>query len=198
MSKGKGEATYQKMIDVSIYYFAKDGIQKTSFSKIAEALHMTKPSLYYYVKSKDELIGKVFDYIFEDYIFNSYFEKKALVENGLEKYLIEGGLQFIQEVDEQDIILNLLNEFTLYANRVKHIEPAFYRKIVEAKQSFNRGFEDALVTTELSSDEIELRAATLALMLDNIRNSKALDNPTAAEKLWEYAVKTALANAVLK
>lgn len=188
----KGEETYQKMIDVSIYYFAKDGIQKTSFSKIADALHMTKPSLYYYVKSKEELIQKVFDYIYEDYNFSAYFEEKSLKSKEVENYLIEGGLQYFQEIEKQDIILNLLNEFNLYANRIKLKDSSFFDKIKVAQQSFIIGFEKTLLIADVKSDEITVRAQGLAIMLDHIQSYKKMGISLDAEVLWQRAVQQAL------
>lgn len=188
----KGEETYQKMIDVSIYYFAKDGIQKTSFSKIAEALHMTKPSLYYYVKSKEELIQKVFDYIYEDYNFSAYFEVKSLKSKEVENYLIEGGLQYFSEIEKQDIILNLLNEFNLYANRIKLKDPSFFDKIKVTQQSFVNGFEKTLLIAGVKSDEITIRAQGLAIMLNHIQSYKKMGISVDINALWERAVQQAL------
>lgn len=192
MIKNKGEATYQKMIEVAIYFFAKDGIHNTSFSKIAKALNMTKPSLYYYVDSKDELIAKVFDYIYDEYVFSSYFENKELKEQNIENYLIEGGLQFIQEVDQQSSILNLLHEFTLYANRLKHTEPAFFEKMQHSKQSFFYGFQKILRVAGVEEQQLTLRAQMLALMLESIQNYKKNDNTLDESNLWIFTVKNAL------
>lgn len=188
----KGEETYQKMIDVAIYYFAKDGIQKTSFSKIADVLQMTKPSLYYYVKSKDELVQKVFDYIYEDYNFSAYFDEQSLKPKKIASYLLEGGLQFLHEIEEQSIIVNLLNEFNLYANRVKLKDSTFFDKISAAQQSFFIGFEKALIVAGIPDYKVKLRAQTLALMLDNIQSYKLMGVELDADELWEHTVKQAL------
>lgn len=188
----KGEETYQKMMDVSIYYFAKDGIQKTSFSKIADALHMTKPSLYYYVKSKDELVQKVFDYIYEDYNFSAYFEKLPSKANEIEAFLLEGGLQFIQEIEDYSILINLLNEFAIYANRVKAKDDSYFDKISKAQQSFVEGFEQALKKAGVSQEERLIKAQTLALILDNIQSYQLMGIELDANQLWRHAVKQAL------
>lgn len=188
----KGEETYQKMMDVSIYYFAKDGIQKTSFSKIADALHMTKPSLYYYVKSKDELVQKVFDYIYEDYNFSAYFEKLPSKANEIEAFLLEGGLQFIQEIEDYSILINLLNEFAIYANRVKAKDDSYFDKISKAQQSFVEGFEQALKKAGVSQEERLIKAQTLALILDNIQSYQLMGVELDANQLWRHAVKQAL------
>lgn len=194
----KGEETYQKIIDVSIYFFAKDGIHKTSFSKIAEALKMTKPSLYYYVKSKDELIQKVFNYIFEEYSFEAYFEKEQLTKETIQDYLIDGGLQFIHEIEEQDIILNLISEFILYANRMEEKDISYMKKIKESQLSFINGFESVLMIAAenglVDKQEIRMHAQTLALMLDNIQSYKMLGITIDTNGLWEHTVRRVFMN----
>lgn len=192
MPKAKGEHTYQKMIDVAIYLFAKDGIHNTSFSKIAKALNMTKPSLYYYVDSKEQLIEEVFDYIYEDYVFASYFDEKKLVATEIESYLIEGGLQFIEEVDEDGSILNLLQEFALYANRQKETKPLFFEKMQHSRRSFVQGFEKALLVAGVDKKQVLPRAQTLALMLANIQSYKKMDAYVDELTLWSFTVKNAI------
>lgn len=188
----KGEETYQKILDVSIYFFAKDGIHKTSFSKIADALKMTKPSLYYYVKSKEELVHKVFDYIFDDYSFDAYFEKEKLTQTTIEAYLIGGGHQFIEEIEEQNIILNLLNEFTLYAKRMEEKDETYMEKIKQSHQSFITGFAQILQQAEefdlIKEEHIILRAQTMALMLDNIQSYHTLGLGMDSKELWSFTV----------
>lgn len=192
MTIRKGEETYQKMIDVAIYYFAKDGIHKTSFSKIAEALHMTKPSLYYYIESKEELIRKVFNYVLEDYKFSSYFDEESLEITSVENYLIQGGNNFIEETAEQSIIIDLLNEFTLYANRMKAEDESFIEKIEESRLSFLNGFEHALRVAKVEKSEIILRAQTLAIMLDHIQQNQQMSMKTDEKKLWKHIVTQTL------
>lgn len=188
----KGEETYQKMLDVSIYYFAKDGIQKTSFSKIANALNMTKPSLYYYVKSKEELVQKVFDYIYEDYNFSAYFEEIPKKPDKIEAFLLDGGLQYIQEIEDQSILINLLNEFSIYANRIQLKDTSYFEKISKSQRSFVQGFEKTLASANVKKEERTIRAQTLALLLDNIQSYKIKGVDLDANQLWRHAVKQAL------
>ena len=56
--------------------FAERGFAGTSLQDIAEAMGMTRPALYYYVKSKDELLAKLVTEITE----GSAAEIKSVVE----------------------------------------------------------------------------------------------------------------------
>lgn len=188
----KGKETYQRVLDVSIYFFAKEGIQKTSFAMIAKELGMSKPSLYYYVESKDELIKKVFDYIFEDYTFEDYFHLKDMTKENLIEQLYLGGMDYINEIQEQDILLNLLSEFTLYANRNKEVDETFIEKIKEVQQMFIDGFvqvlQKAIEFGLMEENNIQAKAGVLALMLDNILNYKMLDMKIEAAAIWKQTI----------
>ncbi|MGE7924504.1 TetR/AcrR family transcriptional regulator [Viridibacillus arvi] len=188
----KGKETYQRVLDVAIYFFAKEGIQKTSFAMIAKELGMSKPSLYYYVESKDELIKKVFDYIFEDYTFEDYFHLKDMTKENLIEKLYLGGMDYINEIQEQDILLNLLSEFTLYANRKKEVDETFIEKIKEVQQMFIDGFAEVLQKAIefglMEKNNIQAKAGVLALMLDNILNYKMLDMKIEESTIWKQTI----------
>ncbi|MEK4758696.1 TetR/AcrR family transcriptional regulator [Viridibacillus sp. FSL E2-0187] len=188
----KGKETYQRVLDVAIYFFAKEGIQKTSFAMIAKELGMSKPSLYYYVESKDELIKKVFDYIFEDYTFEDYFHLKDMTKENLIEQLYLGGMDYINEIQEQDILLNLLSEFTLYANRNKEVDETFIEKIKEVQQMFIDGFvqvlQKAIEFGLMEENNIQAKAGVLALMLDNILNYKMLDMKIEEAAIWKQTI----------
>jgi AcrR family transcriptional regulator len=188
----KGKETYQRVLDVAIYFFAKEGIQKTSFAMIAKELGMSKPSLYYYVESKDELIKKVFDYIFEDYTFEDYFHLKDMTKENLIEKLYSGGMDYIKEIQEQDILLNLLSEFTLYANRKKEVDETYIEKIKEVQQMFIDGFAQVLQKAVefglMEKNNIQAKAGVLALMLDNILNYKMLNMKIEESTIWKQTI----------
>lgn len=50
------EAKRQAVLQTAAQLFNERGFHATSLDDIAERLHVTKPTLYYYVKSKDEIL----------------------------------------------------------------------------------------------------------------------------------------------
>lgn len=62
---GNGQATARReLVEAEIYeqatrLFAERGFAGTSLADIAEAMGMTRPALYYYVKNKDELLARL-------------------------------------------------------------------------------------------------------------------------------------------
>lgn len=49
----------EELLDVAARMFSEKGYRGTSLSDIAEALGMNKASLYYYVRSKEDLLGRL-------------------------------------------------------------------------------------------------------------------------------------------
>lgn len=188
----KGQETYQRVIDTAIYLFAKEGIHKTSFAMIAKEVGMTKPSLYYYVESKDELIKKVFVYIFEDYAFENYFKVEDMTKDNLMDQLYTGGMTYLNEIQEQEVLLNLLSEYTLYANRNKEVDETYIQKIKEVQKMFIDGFVHVLQkATEfglMEENNLQAKAGVLALMLDNLLNYKMLDMQIEESAIWSQTI----------
>lgn len=56
----------QEIYDQATKLFADRGFAGTSFQDIADAVGLTRPALYYYVRSKDELLAKLVAEITED------------------------------------------------------------------------------------------------------------------------------------
>ena len=48
-----------ELLDIAARYFDEKGYRATSLSDIGDALGMNKASLYYYVKSKEDLLARV-------------------------------------------------------------------------------------------------------------------------------------------
>ncbi|WP_155058132.1 TetR/AcrR family transcriptional regulator [Streptomyces blattellae] len=53
--------TRQRIQDVALELFAKQGYEKTSLREIAERLDVTKAALYYHFKTKEEIIVSLFE-----------------------------------------------------------------------------------------------------------------------------------------
>jgi AcrR family transcriptional regulator len=59
----KGEKkTKERIFDIAIQLFAKNGFNSTSMREIAEAVGIKKASMYSHFKSKDEILEKIIDY----------------------------------------------------------------------------------------------------------------------------------------
>jgi len=50
------QPTQQQILDEALDLFIKQGYEKTSLSDISKQIGITKPAIYYYYESKDELV----------------------------------------------------------------------------------------------------------------------------------------------
>ena len=56
----------QEILKVAARMFAELGYERTTLDMIAEELGLSKPGLYYYVKSKEDVLGHIFQNIFQN------------------------------------------------------------------------------------------------------------------------------------
>src|SRR2546423_575270 len=55
----------QDILKVAAQMFAERGYERTTLEMIADELGLSKPGLYYYVKSKEEILAHIFQNIFQ-------------------------------------------------------------------------------------------------------------------------------------
>ena len=60
----RGRDTRSRLREVALQLFAEQGYEKTSLREIAERLGVTKAALYYYFKSKEDIVRS----LVEDYV----------------------------------------------------------------------------------------------------------------------------------
>lgn len=58
----------QEILKVAARMFAEQGYESTTLDMIAEELGLTKPGLYYYIKSKEDVLAHIFQAIFQSII----------------------------------------------------------------------------------------------------------------------------------
>ena len=86
-----------QILDAAMEIFAKKGFHKTRMSDIAESSGLSKGSLYWYFDSKDAIILKLIDRVFE-------FEFKDLTALLSDVRSVEERLYIYTERGGQDII----------------------------------------------------------------------------------------------
>ena len=59
--EGRRSGTRQKIQAVALELFAEQGYEKTSLREIAERLGVTKAALYYHFRTKEDIVGSLFD-----------------------------------------------------------------------------------------------------------------------------------------
>ncbi|MBT2765427.1 TetR/AcrR family transcriptional regulator [Paenibacillus sp. ISL-20] len=189
----KKDLTSQQIVEAAIGLFAVHGIEKTSLAMIAGEVGITKPSIYYHFASKDELVERVFEYMFSDYHFDHYFSLTEMNEHNFAEKLYQGGLRMFPEEEEAFIpVIRLLNEFMLTANRSAN----YGQRVVAMQQSFLDGFRELM---RLGADfgiierqNADSKAYVLALVIDNITSYIMMDMQLDYQAIWRETVNSTL------
>mgnify|MGYP006281250881 CR=1 FL=1 len=100
-----------KILDVALQLFIRNGYRGASLTDIAEAADLTKGGVYHYFSSKDDLyyqaVKRFFDFNQPGWIEDSQAEIKELIWQGFQS--IEGRKQWIKDlvgIDSNDAILH--------------------------------------------------------------------------------------------
>lgn len=84
----KSEETLASIKEVSYQLFAEVGITKTTYSMIAKAVGIAKPSIYYYFKSKEDLIAAIFEDLCSAIQFSTFLKRILLQKTILRRSLL--------------------------------------------------------------------------------------------------------------
>lgn len=189
----KKDLTSQQIVEAAIGLFATHGIEKTSLAMIAGEVGITKPSIYYHFASKDELVERVFEYMFSDYHFDHYFSLTGLNEFNFAEQLYQGGLRMFPEEEEAFVpVMRLLSEFMLTANRNAN----YGQRVAAMQQSFLDGFREIMKRGVdfgvVDRQHADSKAYVLALVIDNITSYIMMEIPLDYQAVWKEAVNSIL------
>ncbi|MGM7670544.1 TetR/AcrR family transcriptional regulator [Microbacterium sp. A93] len=123
ISRKSGDERWEELLDVSARMFARHGYAATSLQQIADELGILKGSIYYYIKSKGDLLYEVIRSVYWDGFerFQSYSQESG---TGLELLAraIEGHAVFLVEH---------LTATTVYLHEFERLEPARREQLTE-------------------------------------------------------------------
>src|SRR5260370_23759761 len=129
---GEAPSRYdQKLVYVlktSAAIFANKGYHSTSIRDIARATEMSLSGLYYYFKSKEELL-----YLIQDYCFGAVIDDCRRLLEGVDepvsrlKLLIENHLNYF---------INNMNEMKVLAHEANSITGDYFKKVNSKKRQY--------------------------------------------------------------
>lgn len=182
------EDTLSTIKEVTYRLIAQFGIAGTTYSLIAKEVGIAKPSIYYYFKSKDALIEKIFEELYEMIQFQTFFDVQSFTKKHFVEQLIEVGLTMIDEQDQDPYFNRVLQEYLLLAARNDY----YKEKLLTVQQGYLQGFEmllhQASMFELIPKQNTVAKAHILALVLDNIGNFMMLDEKIDYKQIWIEAV----------
>lgn len=181
---------YEQILDAAYKLFAENGFEKTSLSMIAKEVGVTKPAIYYYFSSKEELMKELFKVIVKEINFSRFFSIEQYNKENFEAQLIHDGIHMIQ-VQEKDVYYSkILNEYVVLSMR----EEKYGNWLQEVLQDYLEGFIEILhfgVELEvLKNENIEAKAQLLTLVVEGLDKYVGSAFNLHAEEIWRLTVKS--------
>lgn len=156
----RNDARREQILDAARALFIRQGFAKTSVDDISSSIGMTKSSLYYYFKNKEDLFYSSFQNEWKDNL-NRYIElaeKESDPDKQIMAY-VHASLGYYEE-----IVIN---------SRIP------VRIVIEQRNKFHELIE------EVNTDRIEFFASCLQKGIDSGMFKQGLDTIRIAEVLWK-------------
>lgn len=190
---GNKEQTFHKIIEIAYGMFAENGFEKTSLAMIATEVGISKPAIYYYFQSKDQLIAFIFDELYKEIQHDVAVDYKELSFANFKEELLKLGYKSIEAQDKDPYFNKIFNQYVLLAARDEN----YKRQLVELETSFLTSFVAILrygVQLGVLEDtpHIEAKAQMLALVYDNIGNFMLTGNQLNYRAIWKEAVNSVI------
>ncbi len=190
---GNKEQTFRKIIEIAYGMFAENGFEKTSLAMIATEVGISKPAIYYYFQSKDQLIAFIFDELYKEIQHDVAVDYKELSSANFKEELLKLGYKSIEAQDKDPYFNKIFNQYVLLAARDEN----YKRQLVELETSFLTSFVAILrygVQLGVLEDtpHIEAKTQMLALVYDNIGNFMLTGNQLNYRAIWKEAVNSVI------
>lgn len=162
--------TANKIKQVALSHFAKNGYDGTSLAQIANEVGIKKQSIATYFQKKEDLYLAIFNELVQDYI-----NWMKSMQNEISSEPVEKKLQYILYQSYQYKVNN--PERTAFYKRAVHFPPSFLEKKVRnefnkmEKQSsalYREVFEEGIRTNVIKNQDTENLLAAFYCLIDGI------------------------------
>lgn len=127
----------QMVIDAAVKVFHQKGYRMATLDDVADILGLTKPALYHYVSSKENLLSQIYLQALESF-FATIYEIRNMDLSPPEKLRL-----FIQRHLKKIVVENLAM-FSVFFSEENQLPEKDYQKIRTEKRKFNQVVEDII------------------------------------------------------
>ncbi len=187
--------TYEKILQASYKLLAQYGYDNTSLNMIAKSVNISKPSLYYYFSSKEELFNEVFNQVIDQMKFETLHDLTKFTKENFEDKLLEIGLKEIDSIMSDNYFSSSLKEMVIYSTRNPNVNNMFMEVISSYIEGFHKLLKHGIDIGALPENmDIDLQAQILAMTIDSITNFISYGVDFDFKKIWMEIVKTVCIN----
>lgn len=183
-------STRSKIIEAMYYLVAEKGYDKTSISHICKKVGITKPSVYYYFESKEDIFLAVLDGLYPliDQTKEAKFEAIDDIKSYREK-LIGLGFSLIESYRDDKERRKVLEELNIQSERIasvwNHKARLDQANIETWEAILKHGVEIGALDKQLNT---ELRAQTLFVITAGISQSIAFRDAVDSKSIWKDTI----------
>lgn len=180
-------SNYVKIIEKAYESFATNGYEKTSLNSLASEIGISKPAIYYYFKSKEELFETIYRTIIDEIEKEVIGLQKEFINLSEEKFIqkvINIGISDIGYLRKDPHLGVVLKQYYLLSLRNENL-----RKLTDRLSSINYNkylsiTKRAIELSLICEDEIE-QYTTLLHMIDSSISEQIIVKPDYDyESLW--------------
>lgn len=157
-------------------------------SLIAKEVGITKPALYYYFSSKEDLFYALLQAVCDEIRFEKFFVPSTFTATNFKDHLIECGLKMIQEQRTDPNYSLLMREFMIQSVRDEKIMAAVSSVIDTYVKGFEALLEQGGKLGVIDREDIRVKAEMLTMVTDQIDNYMILGVAFDFEGLWRFTV----------
>jgi|GEM_PF-527863 len=155
---GQGNITKERILQEALHIFAQQGYEGARMDKIASEVGITKASLYFHFKSKEEIFLELFQTIVQKYAV----KMKSIVENDINLSIME----HLKAIYREYLEYNWDNAEMDFWNRIYYVAPSGLREeiIFQTSESKNVFLRDLTQLMEEGITRGELRPINASYM----------------------------------
>jgi len=107
-SRPRGNGRREQIIDVATALFRQQGYHATSLDDIADAIGFTKPAIYYYFNSKDDILFAIIDDIVDQGLrrIRAMASREGSAAERLHDLLVENTRVILENLDANTVFYN--------------------------------------------------------------------------------------------
>lgn len=152
------EIRREQIFQIGAELFARQGYERTSLQEVADRLGLTKPALYYYFNSKQELLFAIISFVME----KVYGDLEAIVASDRTP---EGKLEALIEA-YVDFFTAHPNELTILVVHEDSLEPELRAKFVTMQTEYRRSLRKIVeeILSERGESEVDPTSLTFAII----------------------------------
>ncbi|MDD6791894.1 MAG: TetR/AcrR family transcriptional regulator [Thermobifida fusca] len=132
-SRPRGNGRREQIIDVATGLFRQKGYHATSLDDIADAIGFTKPAIYYYFKSKDDILFAIIDDIVDQGLrrIQAVASREASATERMHDLLVENTRVILENLNANTVFYNERGLLSAEHERAIRAREREYTKIVE-------------------------------------------------------------------